>query len=310
VDGVCRTRDAAHRSPAAKVAWPWGLRRLALAGVVAWSGVAGVAPASAADALPDARSSAAGGRTAPLWELGMGATALNLAHYRGSDQKQNWLLPLPYFVYRGEFIRADREGARAMLLKGERFQVDLSVAATAPTRSGENLARAGMPSLKPTLEVGPNLNLYLWHGADWRLLARAPVRAAFTLQSSPRHVGWSASPYLTLEGRYGEWDMGVRFGAQFGDRSLHGYVYDVQPSYATGARAAYRAQGGFGGLQATLGASRRVGSLWLGVFARADSVSGAAFDGSPLVRQRSNFSGGLALSWVFARSERMVSVAE
>ncbi len=240
----------------------------------------------------------------------MGGTALRLAHYRGSDQSQSWLLPLPYFVYRGDIIRADREGARAMLLHGERFQVDLSVSGSAPTRSGENLARTGMPSLKPTVEVGPNLNLYLLNGADWRLLARAPVRAAFTLQSSPRHVGWSASPYLTLEGRQGAWDFGWRVGTQWGDRSLHGYVYDVAPSYATATRPAYRARGGFGGLQSTLGASRRFDSLWVGVFARADRVADAAFEGSPLVRQRTNFSGGLAVSWVFARSERTVSVVD
>ena len=32
----------------------------------------------------------------PLWELGLGAGALLLPHYRGSDQAHNWLLPVPY----------------------------------------------------------------------------------------------------------------------------------------------------------------------------------------------------------------------
>jgi MipA family protein len=314
---------AARRKLGASAPSPWAL-------LAALCTAAGVAPVWAANAVSDAATAAAAetaagtpatstvsnrtpslGRSAPLWELGVGGTALRLAHYRGSDQSQSWLLPLPYFVYRGDIIKADREGARAMLLHGERFQVDLSVAATAPTRSGDNLARTGMPSLKPTVEVGPNLNLYLLNGTDWRLLARAPVRAAFTLQSSPRHVGWSASPYLTLEWRQGPWDIGWRAGAQWGDRSLHGYVYDVDPSYATAARTTYRAKGGFGGFQSTVGASRRIGdSLWVGAFARADSVSGAAFVDSPLVRQRSNLSGGLALSWIFARSERMVAAPE
>ena len=45
----------------------------------------------------------------PLWELGIGAGWLHLPHYRGSDQSRDWLLPIPYFVYRGEFFRADRE---------------------------------------------------------------------------------------------------------------------------------------------------------------------------------------------------------
>ncbi len=314
VDVLCGRADAGK---VGVVALCW---LVALASALAAAPVfaAEVTSAAAADAVADSASApgagvsrSATGRSAPLWELGMGVTALRLAHYRGSDQSQTWLLPLPYFVYRGDIIRADREGARAMLLHGERFQVDLSVSGSAPTRSGDNLARVGMPSLKPTVEVGPNLNLYLMNGADWRLVARAPVRAAFTLQSSPRHVGWSASPYLTLEGRQGPWDIGWRVGTQWGDRGLHGYVYDVDPSYATSTRAAYRAKAGFGGWQSTLGASRRVGdSLWLGVFARADSVSGAAFADSPLVRQRSHLSGGIAVSWIFARSEKMVPLAD
>jgi MipA family protein len=268
-------------------------------------------PAQGAAAVERTNRPHTTGRSAPLWELGLGGTALRLAHYRGSDQSQGWLLPLPYFVYRGDIIKADREGARAMLLSGERFQIDLSVAGTAPTKSADNLARAGMPSLKPTLEVGPNLNLYLLNGANWRLLARAPVRAAFTLQGSPRHVGWSASPYLTLELRQGAWDIGWRAGTQWGDRGLHGYVYDVDASYATATRPAYRSRAGFGGFQSTVGASRRIGdSLWVGAFARVDSVNGATFASSPLVRQRSNVSGGLALSWIFARSERMVPTAD
>ncbi len=292
--------------------WAEGTGAQASQGPLAPLGPLGEAVASASSEATSAGASrSAASRSAPLWELGVGGTALHLAHYRGSDQSQNWLLPLPYFVYRGDIIKADREGARAMLLHGERFQVDLSVSGSAPTRSGDNLARAGMPSLKPTVEVGPNLNLYLLHGADWRFLARAPVRAAFTLQNSPRHVGWSASPYLTLEWRQGPWDIGWRAGTQWGDRALHGYVYDVDPSYATPARAAYRAKAGFGGWQSTLGASRRVGdSLWVGVFARADSVRGAAFESSPLVRQSSHLSGGIAISWIFARSQRMVPVAD
>jgi hypothetical protein len=52
----------------------------------------------------------------PLWEAGVGVGVLRLPHYRGSDQSHTWVLPVPYFVYRGEFLRADREGARACSL--------------------------------------------------------------------------------------------------------------------------------------------------------------------------------------------------
>lgn len=246
----------------------------------------------------------------PLWEFGLGATALSLPHYRGSDQTQSWLLPLPYFVYRGQFFRADREGARAVLLDSERFELDFSLAASAPTRSEDNLARQGMPDLAPTIEIGPNANFGLARGTDWKVELRVPVRAAFTLEGRPHHVGWSATPYATLEGRVRGWDVGVRAGPLWGDRRLNAYVYEVAPVYATAQRPAWRARAGFGGWQTTLGASRRFGPWWVGAFVRHDSVAGAAFEGSPLVRQRGTVAAGVALSWVFSASSVMVDAPD
>lgn len=247
---------------------------------------------------------------APLWELGLGGAALRLPHYRGSDQSRSWLLPLPYAVYRGQILRADREGARAVLVERERVEVDLSVAGSAPTRSAANDARQGMPDLPPQFEIGPNANLTLARGATWKAELRLPVRAAFTVQRSPRHVGWSATPYTTVEWQQHGWDFGVRLGGLWGDRRLHATTYDVAPEYVTAARPAYRAPSGYAGWQATAGASRRFGALWLGAFARVDSVAGAAFVESPLVRQTRTLAYGVALSWVFASSGVMVPVED
>ena len=63
----------------------------------------------------------------------MGLTVLRLPHYRGSDQSHGWLLPLPYFVYRGEFLKADREGAHAMLYESGSVNIDMSLAARGRT---------------------------------------------------------------------------------------------------------------------------------------------------------------------------------
>lgn len=249
-------------------------------------------------------------REAPLWELGAGAAALSLPHYRGSEQSRNWLLPLPYFVYRGQYLRADREGARAVLLERSRFEIDMSAAGSAPTSSEDNRARAGMPDLAPTFEFGPNANFTFARGDDWKFELRAPVRAAFTVQRSPRHVGWTATPYLTAEWVQAGWDVGVRLGGLWSDRRFNGYIYDVAPEFATAARPAYRAASGYAGWQATVGASRRFGSLWIGAFARNDNLAGAVFESSPLVTQPRTWAAGIAMSWVFARSAEMVRVPD
>lgn len=242
----------------------------------------------------------------PLWELGLGLGALRLPHYRGSDQSHDWVLPTPYVVYRGEILRADREGARAVLVDADRFDLDVSLAATAPTRSRDNVARAGMPDLAPTFEIGPNANFTLSRGPGWKLQARLPVRAAFTLESDPRSIGWLATPNLNLDVHVGGWNVGVLGGPVFASRRFHGYFFDVPAAYATAARPAYSAPGGASGWRLVGGASRRVGAWWLGAFVAGDSVRGARFEPSPLVRRDQTVAFGVAFSYVFAASSTMV----
>ena len=243
----------------------------------------------------------------PLWELGLGAAALTLPHYRGSDQSHSWLLPVPFGVYRGEIFRATRDGARAVLLETARFDFDVSVAATPPTRSSENRARTGMPDLEATGEIGPNLNLTLARGAAWEFQLRLPVRAVFTLGSGVHSIGWTVSPVLNLDLELQGWNLGLQGGPAAANRAYHAYFYAVDAAYATATRPAYSAPGGHAGWTVTTGASRRFGPLWVGGFVRAESLSGASFLASPLVRQRDNLAFGLALSWVFVTSEQRVA---
>jgi outer membrane scaffolding protein for murein synthesis (MipA/OmpV family) len=245
----------------------------------------------------------------PLWELGIGAGSLWLPHYRGSDQSHLWLLPVPYAVYRGEWLKADRDGARATLFDGERSELSLSFAASAPTISKDNRARAGMADLAPTVEVGPVWNLTLWRDdAHRKLDLRLPVRAAFTVESPPRHIGWAANPHLNWDQSLAGWNAGLQAGPLFGDRRFHAYYYDVATADATPTRPAYRAGGGYAGWEAIAAMSRQVDDWWLGLFVKSDHIAGSAMADSPLVRERHQWSAGIAVSYIFARSQRLVAV--
>lgn len=253
----------------------------------------------------------------PLWELGLGAGWLQLPHYRGSDQNHQWLLPVPYAVYRGKIFRANRDGARAVLLDSDKLDVDISTALSAPIRSSGNRARAGMPDLAPTLELGPNVNINLAKGqwapgtADstaWKLDLRLPLHAVATLESGAQGIGYTANAVINLDLRWQGWNIGTQAAALYGSQRYHQYFYDVATPWATGTRPAYSAGGGFGGMRYTLGASKRFGNTWLGTFVRADSLSGARFADSPLVRKQHTVSAGFALSWVLATSTERVSV--
>lgn len=246
----------------------------------------------------------------PLWELGAGAGVLALPHYRGSDQSHTWVLPVPYVVYRGRIFKADREGARAVLYESSTVDFDLSAGASAPTRSKDNHARRGMEDLPPTIEIGPNLNLTVARGSDWKLDLRAPVRAAFTVERRSDSVGVIATPNLNLDLRRGGWNLGLQTALVYADRRFNGHFYDVSAADALPDRPAYRARGGFGGVQAIAALSRRSGPLWTGAFVKYDDLHGAVFEDSPLVRQRSHWSAGIALTWIFAASSRTVNAAE
>ncbi|MGZ8449709.1 MAG: MipA/OmpV family protein, partial [Candidatus Deferrimicrobiaceae bacterium] len=98
----------------------------------------------------------------PQWELGAGVAGLTLSDYRGSDEVRSYLLPVPYIIYRLEWIKVDRTGIQSILLNWERAEVNLSLSATPPVRSKDNRAREGMSNLKPMVEFGPSLDIHLW----------------------------------------------------------------------------------------------------------------------------------------------------
>jgi len=247
----------------------------------------------------------------PLWELGVGAGVLRLPHYRGSDQSHTWLLPVPYVVYRGQIFKADRDGVRAVLYQSDRVDFDLSVAASAPTRSTDNVARRGMSDLPPTFELGPNVNWTVGRGPGWKLDLRAPLRAAITLESHPRTIGWVATPNINLDvSDLRGWNLGLQAGPVFASRRFNAHFYDVLPSEATPDRPAYRAPAGAGGAQFTAALSRRFEAHWAGMFLKYDTLQGARFAESPLLRRRDHVSFGIAVSWVLSTSSRIVTVAD
>jgi MipA family protein len=243
----------------------------------------------------------------PLWEIGFGLGAARIPHYRGSSQSRVWPLPLPYVVYRGDVFKADRDGARAELLELKNFNIDLSVAAGAPSNSKNNVARLGMTSLAPTLEFGPNLNWTVARGQGWDLDLRLPLRAGMTLERSPKFVGLVTSPNINVDYRVGDWQIGALVLANFATRQQNSYYYDVPAAFATVDRPAYRASGGYAGAQFVSGVSRRFGDVWFGAFTKVDFLGGAVYGDSPLVKRKRTVAAGFGVSWVFAKSTQTAS---
>jgi MipA family protein len=273
-----------------------------------------VVPAAALVIVASLTPRAARPEQQPLWEFGLGAGALVLNDYRGANTTHAYPVPVPYFVYRGRFLQSDRDGLRGKLLHQDRIELNLSVNATAPVRNGS--ARAGMPDLRPTVEIGPSLNAHLWRSADSRarLDLRLPARAAFTLEAHPHGIGWFYAPHLNLDlAQYASptgWKLGLLSGPLLAQRRYDDYFYSVAPQYASPTRPSYAAPGGYAGTQVLLSLSRRFQDHWIGAYLRHDSLAGAAFAASPLVKRDSYWSGGLAFVWMIGRSQRLVESDE
>ncbi|WP_018608468.1 MipA/OmpV family protein [Uliginosibacterium gangwonense] len=265
-------------------------------------------------ALCGAWAGQAGAEMLPRWELGAGVAGISMPEYRGSDQVTNYLLPFPLFVYRLDWLKADRSGVRATVLENERAELNMSVSAGPPVRSKNNRAREGMPDLKPMFEFGPSLDVNLWkeseQGAKLRLLM--PMRAAFTVQTQPKWAGWVFQPRLNLDLPKvgGAWNVGLVAGPVFATRQQHAYIYNVDAAYARADRPAYQAKGGYSGTQFLVSLSRKYESVWLGAYVRYDNLRGAAFVDSPLVRRRDYLSAGFAITWTMARSSELIESAD
>jgi len=247
----------------------------------------------------------------PLWEAGVGATGLYLPDYRGANQGRGYVFPIPYFVYRGDHFKVDREGIRGIFLQSDRVELDVSVFGTPPVDSSDNDARQGMPDLDATLEIGPVLVFTLARDRridyNYRLQLRLPARTAIATDLSHWHnIGWTFYPHLNLDIRpelFGQrWNVGFSLGPAYATQNFHEYFYGVPTQFATPQRPAYTARGGYSGATFVAGISRRFEKFWVGAYVRYDNLSGAVFENSPLVKQNYAIAGGIAFAWVFAES--------
>jgi outer membrane protein len=250
----------------------------------------------------------------PLWELGLGPALLVLRDYRGASSSHAYPLPFAYFVYRGKFLQADRDGLKGKLFDQKFLELHISLSATPPVRNPA--ARSGMPGLRSTVELGPALDARLWHSAEegvkFDFLASA--RSAFTVQAIPHEIGWVLDPHLNLDidspGGAAGWKLGFLTGPLFATRDYNDYFYTVAPQYATSQRPAYQASAGFSGTQVEMSLTKRYPRYWVGAYLRYDTLSGATFADSPLVKSDSYWSAGIAFAWMIGQSSRLVEATD
>lgn len=250
----------------------------------------------------------------PLYEYGVVGIGARLPHYRGSDEYRTYAFPLPYFVYRGDRVKASRDGVRAIVWEKQGFETGLSVSGNPPV-SSDNKARQGMGSLDGIIELGPALRYYFYRFGE---------RDAFFLQANARpafSIGFDGGLDVGYQGVVADFavvwrdsrimkEQSMRFhintGPQFADKKLHSYFYGVDDDDVTPDRMAYDAKGGYSGWQASASLVKDLtDTLRVGVYGRWLNSKGAVFDDSPLFKTDNNFIVGALFVWTIGVSEQL-----
>ncbi len=246
--------------------------------------------------------------TPPLWEAGLMGGFASTPSYPAASDRTTRAIALPYLIYRGEVLRADRDGIGARVVHTEDLEFDIGFAASLPSRATDNLARTGMTDLGTLLEFGPRLK-WTWARptATSRVRLELPLRGVLEFNSGLHGQGLVFEPELIYETRdiVAGWGFSASGSLVWGDRRLNNFFYGVSPQFATSLRPVYDAQAGLIASRLHLSTSRHFGDdLRLFAFVRLESYAGAANQDSPVHLQSSGSSVGLALAWTLGRSEQ------
>ena len=242
----------------------------------------------------------------PLWEAGVFGTGLKQQAYPGSSQQVDRALVLPFFIYRGQYLRADNGSVGLRAVKTDAVEVDVGFSGAFGSNSNDIDARKGMPDLGTLAEFGPRVKWNLGSGpGNGRLRAELALRGVFDLSDSFKDKGLSLEPELIFERRTaGGIGYSTSVGLVFGDERLAETFYGVAPAYATATRPAYKAQSGLIMSRLSVNLFQNVTpNLRVFGFARLTSVDGAANNSSPLVKQNLGSTVGFGLVYTLARSE-------
>ncbi len=238
------------------------------------------------------------------WELGLGLGALYGPDYRGADEYRSYTAPIPYVIYRGKYIRSDREGVRGNFFHSDNYELSLSASANVTPDADKNQARAGMPKLGSSAELGPSFNIRLTGPSLHQgLQLQLPWRAVYALgDDKGGYMGQVFQPQLLYRQKASGWNLSYRLGLHFASEKYHDHYYQVEPIYATDERPAFDAAGGYGGWSSQIAGVRSLDicdkQLRLALFARYDQLGDSQITSSPLVKSRNNWRAGLALIWV------------
>ena len=239
-------------------------------------------------------------------DLGIGAFALSIPDYPGSNEQSNYIVPMPYIYYRDDKVAVDRQGITSSLWQHNNIYFDLSASAGIPAKSKNNRARSGMPDIDWTFGLGTSLKYY-WQGDPLakntfysEVFARKVIATDF---SSLDNIGWHSGFSTTIErdssvlGYAAKWSTKININVN-SDKYLD-YYYGVQSQYQTSQRNTFASRSGYAGADISSGVMIKLPSFWVGGFVKYYSFKHSEQIHSPLLTDNQGWAVGIGLLWIF-----------
>ncbi|GGA81357.1 hypothetical protein GCM10011369_24140 [Neiella marina] len=247
----------------------------------------------------------------PLWEAGIAAAVVYGPDYPASNQRHANQLVVPYFIYRGEVIRAGEDGLiKAQAFEDDRWQLSVSIDGAFNADSDDNDARQGMDDLDYLFGIGPELNYKIYQAQQQELELKLQLRSVFSTDfSNLNQRGYAFETQLRYEDRefFGQQLKFVgTVGPVWATDKLTRYFYQVDERDVTDQRPRYKASGGYMGTDVGIGfvlpMLNKKATLFFG--GRVSFHHGAANDDSPLFLDKTTYGVGLGFAYqLFASDE-------
>jgi outer membrane protein len=249
----------------------------------------------------------------PLWEMNLAAFARYGPAYPASEDSQINIIPLPFPIYRGRFLRVGDDTDKPVttrIFRRDRIKLDIDFGLNFPVDSDDVDARTDMPDLDLLAEAGPELEFQFVKGpklgnAYLALQARGAV-SFDGLDPTWRGLIFSSELKYVRPVNHEKSKFMVRITPEWAGNEYMDFFYGIAPEYATAERPEYRATGGYLGTKLAFSVKHKINDdfeLRTGV--RFGLYQGARNRGSALYTAETNSGIYIAFLWKFWESARM-----
>jgi len=249
----------------------------------------------------------------PLWEVALASYGRYGPAYPASDEYQADVIPLPFPIYRGRYLRVGDERdkpLRTRIFRVDRIKLDLDFGLNLPVDADDIDAREGMDDLDLLLEAGPELQLQFEENLPGQFFLSLQARGAWSLDGlSSSWRGMIFGTEFKYELPFGKSDYSLRITPEYATDEYMDFFYGVADKDITADREGFNAKAGYLGTRVVLSYGHeftRKFEIRSGV--RIGFYNGAKNRNSPLFTADNNGEVYAAFLWKFWESKRRAEV--